>query len=272
MPQMRENEAHQAYTFTDLLERAIQRLRLWGIELPSEKELTRIVHTALNGFFSDVHHQVTQQLSFETHEKLDQLLMVPEEEAVSTFEKLKASAGPLGIASLQQEIQKLQQLRSVGISKEHLVNIPSKIQRLLARRAKNETASKMREHPSEIRYGLMACFINTRTMEIIDSIVEMFVAMIHRIDVRAENKRDRELLTRCDSTLLVERLPQDLKLVDGKTQILFRVAEAIIDNPDGNIRDVIFPKVKEETFRNLVAEKEASGPQYQLRSVVYLKP
>ena len=89
---LRQNEAHQAYTFTDLLECAIQRLRFLGIELPSEKELTRIVHAALNGFFSDVHHQVTQRLSFETREKLDQLLIVLEAEAVSTFEKLKASS------------------------------------------------------------------------------------------------------------------------------------------------------------------------------------
>ena len=89
-------------------------------------------------------------------------------------------------------------------------------------------------------------------------LVEMFVAMIHRIDVRAEKKRDRELL-------------KDLKLVDGKTQILFRVAEAIVENPDGNIRDVIFPKVKEETFLSLVAEKEASGPQYQLLHQRFMK-
>jgi len=37
-----------------------------------------------------------------------------------------------------------------------------------------------------------------------------------------------------------------------------------MSNPDGTIRDVIFPVVNEETFENLVAEKKSSGPQYQL--------
>jgi hypothetical protein len=42
-------------------------------------------------------------------------------------------------------------------------------------------------------------------------------------------------------------------------QILSRVAEAVVEQPDGTVRDVIFPAVKEETFRDFVAEFRASG-------------
>jgi hypothetical protein len=247
---LRREGAFSAIIFSDLFSGAIQRLRSLRIEVPSENELTRIVNSALNGFFVDVHHQITQRLPQATREKLNQLLIVQRSESFSPFEKVKASAGRSGVASLKKEIDKLQQLRSVGIAKEDLANIPFKVQKLLFRRAKNETASKMREHPLEIRYGLMACFISIRTMEVIDNIVSMFVTMIHRIDMRAEKQRDNTLL-------------KDLQHVEGKTQILFRVAEAITSNPDGNIRDVIFPKVKEDVFRDLVAEKKASGPQYR---------
>jgi len=51
---------------------------------------------------------------------------------------------------------------------------------------------------------------------------------------------------------------------EASSEILYRVAEVIMSNPDGTIRDVIFPVVNEETFENLVAEKKSSGPQYQL--------
>ena len=257
---LRQEGALSAITFSDLFECAIQRLRSLCLELPSEKELTRVVHSALSGFFSDVHQRVAQHLSEPIRQKIDRLLIVPEEESFSTFEKVKAPTGPVGVESLNKEIHKLHTLRDVGISREYLgkfdtatpaeMNIPFNVQKVLFRRAKNETASEMRSHSDVIRYGLMACFLSIRTMEVIDSIVEIFVAIIHRIDVRAENKRDKELL-------------KDIKHVEGKTQILFRVAEAIIENPDGNIRDVIFPKVKEETFQKLVAEKKASGPQYR---------
>ena len=247
---LRREGALDAITSVDLFENAVQRLRSLSIELPSEKELQRIVNAALNDFFSDVHHRVTQRLDDKTLENMDQLLIVPESEAFSAFGKLKASARRSSVKNLHREITKLQQLHSVGISKEHMMDIPFNVQKLLKRRATNEKAVEMRNHPDEVRYGLMACFVSIRTMEVMDNIVRMFMEMIHRIDVRAEKKRDTELL-------------MDLKRVDGKTQILFRLAEAATENPDGTIRDVIFPIVKAETLRNLVAEKEASGPQYQ---------
>jgi len=255
---LRQEGALSAITFSDLFECAIQRLRSLRIELPSEKELIRVVNSALTGFFSDVHQQVAKRLDEQICQKIDQLLIVPEDESFSTFEKVKNPPGPVGVESLKKEIQKLHTLRDVGISIEHLMNIPFNVQKVLFRRAKNETASEMRSHPDFIRYGLMACFISTRTMEVIDNIVEIFVSIIHRIDVRAENKRDKELL-------------KDIKHVEGKTQILFRVAEAVMSNPDGSIRDVIFPKVKEETFRNLVAEKKASGPQYRFLHQYFMR-
>lgn len=56
---------------------------------------------------------------------------------------------------------------------------------------------------------------------------------------------------------------QDITRVAGEVQLLLRVAEAVVDAPEGTIRDVIFPRVKEDIFRELVAEAKASGPQYR---------
>lgn len=252
--------ALDTYTEEDLFERAVGRLRLLLIELPSEKEFRRIVNSALSDFFQDVHYQVTDQLSSVIREKLDKLLIVPksEGESFSDFDKVKDEPDRSGVKSLHKEIIKLQTLRSVGIISEHFINIPFKVIQLLKRRAKNENAGEMQKHPDDIRYGLMACFIYIRSMEIIDDIVKMFLEMIHRIDLRAERQLDRELL-------------KDIKRVEGKTQILFRVAEAVVENPDGIIREVIFPKVKEETFCDLVAEFKASGPQYRLIHQLFMK-
>jgi len=201
---LRQEGALEAITFSDLFECAIQRLRSLHIELPAEKELTRIVNSAHSGFFLDVHHQIAQRLDESIRKNLDGLLIVPKGESFSTFEKIKAPPGPVGVKSMEKEIRKLQILRDTGITKEHLMNIPFKVQKLLKRRAKNEKASEMRIHPDDIRYGLMACFIHIRMMEVIDSIVNLFVAIIHRIDTRAEKQRDNELL-------------KEIKRVDGKT-------------------------------------------------------
>jgi hypothetical protein len=86
-------------------------------------------------------------------------------------------------------------------------------------------------------------------MEVTDDAVRMLLEVIRRIETQTEKHLRKTLL-------------QDIKRVAGKRQILFRVAEAVIEVPDGTIRTVLFPRVKEETFRELVAESKANGPQY----------
>ena len=39
-----------------------------------------------------------------------------------------------------------------------------------------------------------------------------------------------------------------------------------MEEPDGTIREVLFPQVKEETLRDLAAAAKARGPQYRIWS------
>ena len=153
------------------------------------------------------------------------------------------------IAHLQQEITKLQTLRALGVPADALADVSEKVVTLLQRRAHNERAGEMRAHPAPIRYALMACFIHGRTMEVTDDVVRMLLEIIRRIDTQTEKHLQKELL-------------RDIKRVTGKVQLLYRIAEAVVEEPDGTIRTVLFPQVKEETFRELAAEAKASGPQY----------
>jgi TnpA family transposase len=73
---------------------------------------------------------------------------------------------------------------------------------------------------------------------------------IHQIGARAERKVERELL-------------DDLKRVAGKQNLLFELADATLAQPDGVVRDVVFPVVDEQTLRDLVKEWKATGPTYR---------
>src|SRR6476660_10258900 len=79
----------------------------------------------------------------------------------------------------------------------------------------------------------------------------MLVEIIQRLDRRSDQQVYRELL-------------RDLQRVEGKIQILFRVAEVVITKPEGTIREVLFPVVKEETFHQLALESRNTGPQFRL--------
>jgi hypothetical protein len=248
---LRTHGAPEAPTEAALCECAYARLQRLGIELPAEQELQRIVRAALHGFFHEVHQRVAAQLSETVRTSLDQLLVVGSDDAQSAFDQLKAEPSAPGVQHLQQELTKLQTLRAIGVPAEALAEVPFKVLQLLKRRAHQEDASQMRAHPASIRYALLACFIHGRTMDVTDDAVRMMLEIIRRIETQTEKHLHRELL-------------QDIKRVAGKVQLLFRVAEAVVDAPEGTIRDVIFPRVKEDVFRDLVAEAKASGPHYRL--------
>jgi hypothetical protein len=150
---------------------------------------------------------------------MDALLLVPKEESLSTFELLKNNAANAGVENMRSEITKLRLLRSVGLPPEPFGSTPIKVLQLLNRRALNEKASEMREHPDAIRYALLGCFLHVRTMEVLDDVVRMAIDIVHRVDVRSDNQLNRELI-------------ENLRHVDGKMQILSRIAEAVVTKPD----------------------------------------
>jgi len=73
---------------------------------------------------------------------------------------------------------------------------------------------------------------------------------VHSIGARAEHRVEKELL-------------EDLKRVGGKQALLYQVAGAAVENPDGTVRDVIYPAIGEQTLKDLVREAKATGPTYR---------
>ena len=88
-----------------------------------------------------------------------------------------------------------------------------------------------------------------RRREITDDLVELLIRLVHRISVRAERK-------------VVQELIRDIRKVRGKTTLLFRLAEAAVEPPDGIVRDVLFPVIGERTLEDLVEEYRSTGPAY----------
>jgi hypothetical protein len=67
---------------------------------------------------------------------------------------------------------------------------------------------------------------------------------------RAERRVDEELL-------------DEMRRVRGKEGILYRIAEAASEQPDGTVREVIFPVASEDTISELVKEYRASDGPYK---------
>ena len=72
------------------------------------------------------------------------------------------------------------------------------------------------------------------------------IQIVHRIGKRAEHRVESAYIN-------------DLKRVAGKTRILYRLADAVLEHPDEPVREVVFPVVNEQTLRDLVAEYKRKG-------------
>ena len=96
-------------------------------------------------------------------------------------------------------------------------------------------------HPAPIRYSMGAMFCWRRRQQLTDSLVDMLLRLIHTIGTRAESKIDKKQFAA-------------FKKVRGKARLLYKVAEATIDQPDGVVKEVVYPVVSQKTLKELVAE------------------
>ena len=171
--------------------------------------------------------------------------------------RLRGNPGRPSLAAIQDELAKLKLIREIGLPSDLFEGVlPHELDRF-RRRVLVEAPYEIRRHPETARLTWLAAFVYLRGRSLTDDLVDLLIETIHHIGARAERRVERELL-------------DDLRRVSGKQNLLFQVADASLDQPDGRVRDVVFPVVGEQTLRDLVKEWKATGPTYRttLRTII----
>ncbi len=237
-----------------------QKFRELQIEPPTVNRIERLIRHALSVSESQWCNQVTSKLTTIIKEQIDILLKTDdnnEDESTSSpklktsdFAFIKTDPGPVGLDTFLTKIEKLKRIRAVGLSTDLFQGISAKIIQKYRQRAATESPYDLRQHSEPIRYTLMSAFCHQRSQEITDNLIEILVSIIKRIGTRAERRINKELI-------------EDFKLVNGKTNILFRIAEVALANPEGVIQTVVYPVVSQETLKNLVKEYKSTNTAYR---------
>lgn len=235
-----------------------QRFRDLQIEPPTSKQVERLIRHALTVWETQLCNHILSQLT-STHKKQIDILLNTEDELQfekklknSDFAFLKTDAGPVGKNSFLVEIEKLKRIRSIGLPADLWVGISAKKIQKYRQRAATESPYDLRQHAPAIRYTLMAAFCFKRSQEITDNLIEILIQIIQRLGTRAERRINKELV-------------EDFKIVTGKTNILYRMAEVAVAQPDGVIQTVLYPVVSQQTLKNLVKEYKSTGTAYRQR-------
>lgn len=246
--------AFHSWLLTDVLPREPAPVALEGeigawfarerIVRPGNYRLDRLVRSIWRAHDDAALGLVGDRLDDDTRARLDALLV--DEGAGADFTKLSSDPSRVGLDSLLAEIAKLDMVHGIELPDGLLAGVHDELTKRFGRRASVETAWELRRHPARIRLPLLAFYCVPREAEIVDALVDLLIQITHRITVKAEKKVMTELL-------------EEAKAVRGKTGLLFKVATAVMDHPDGVVRDVVFPVVDERTFEALVKEAIAAG-------------
>jgi Domain of unknown function (DUF4158) len=245
------------------------RCRELSIEPPSADRVDRIVRAAIHAHDERFCASILGRLGSATRARLDALLRPTgtEQESAEVEEapgmvpaillRLRSDPGRPSLANVQEELVKLELIRQLELPTDLFDHaLPHELERYRCRVAV-EAPYELRRHPEATRLTWLAAFAHLRGRSLTDDLVDLLIETIHHIGARAERKVDRQLL-------------DDLKRVTGKQNLLFELANATLGQPDGIVREVVFPVVGEQTLRDLVKEWKATGPTYRttLRTVI----
>ncbi|WP_250237966.1 hypothetical protein [Cardinium endosymbiont of Oedothorax gibbosus] len=122
---------------------------------------------------------------------------------------------------------------------------------IFRQRCATESVREIRRHPDSIRYPMVFMYCCRRRQQLTDALIEMLMQLIHNLVTRAEKKVDKKQFS-------------VFKKVRGKANLLFQMAEATVDQPDGIIKEVVYPVVTQKTLQRIVHEFKTLGNDIEL--------
>ncbi|MBV8054329.1 MAG: DUF4158 domain-containing protein, partial [Deltaproteobacteria bacterium] len=232
-------------------------LRSQRVEPPTTDRMRRLLSSAVAHREERLVAETAAQLSPSTRAALDRLVRTQAPDygvdtgqmqlfpVRSELAAVKEGAGAVKVETVLNEIAKLKQLRALGLPERLFRDVPVKLVTHYRQRAASEPPRELRRHPVEVRYTLLAALCWQQEQEITDSLVELLIHIAHRVGVRAEARVDLELMKYASKVL-------------GKARLLYQLAKAAKGQPDGLVREVIYPAVGEKTVEDIITEAEAA--------------
>lgn len=134
--------------------------------------------------------------------------------------ELKSDPGRLGLETLLEEIVKLRRAKALGLSADLFGGCSDRLVASWRARAMASHPSDFAANQPPVRLTLVAAPAWSRTTEITDALVDLFIGLVSKINTRAERKVERAI-------------EAEAMKVHRKTEKLFSIAEASLRAPEG---------------------------------------
>ena len=212
------------------------------ILLPGVSVLARLVASVRERAANRLFNVLSKLPSKKQTVALEKLLLIPSEQRYSTLDRLRRSPTRVNAKSLVAAINRLEEIRTVGVGNIDLSKLPQTRIKFLARNAAASRAVAISKMPDHKRVATLLAFTHELEYTATDDVIDLLNLFIRGL--LAKSKREGEQ----------ERL-RTLKDLDAAALRLAEAVEVILDTDtsDIDLREEAYKRVSEEQLVESVA-------------------
>lgn len=274
---MQEHLKH-APSLEKTIELAYEYFKQKRIEPFNENKLLRYIKSACAQFEDYVFDRVYQALSPSSIEHIEILLKQQEEddqtedrllennveslteednekekitlETDVRLRHLKQDIPGAKLKYVEFELKKMALVKQCVLPQDLLEEYPIEMVKKYYLRILVEHAGLIKRRSKKDYCAMTALFLHYRSQNMLDSLSDMTVQLIHSLRKKSETYINKTVL-------------KEVKHINGKFDILYRLASISTQYPQGIIQDKIYPIVSEDMLRDLLTDLDHRGKWYQ---------
>ena len=227
----------------------LQHCRHLRIEPPAIDHGQRLILSSLQDHDASFCGKIFRRLDSATVNRMDALLQpnaTESETEWTLWQSLKGEPGKAGVASMKEAAERLALVHGVMLPPDTFKDVPFKLLERFAKQATVEEPFELRRHSKPLKATLQASFLQLRSEELMDHLVELLVETVHKMTKKADQK-------------IEQSLGEALRKAPAKMVKLYRIAKASVGAPKGVVEDVIFPAASAEWLQALIQEVESDS-------------
>lgn len=222
------------------------------IVLFKKKQLDRYVASAKHQFEQKFFEKIFKSLSQDNCYLIEQILEQSEQSKNGIIElsELKNDIPGVRLKNVNFALDKIALLKQITLPKSIVDLVDRKLLLKYYDRIMALSPSNILEFSPVAKYATMAIFCYIRLQLILDSLADTLIKLIKRMRSSSEKYVDNYIV-------------KEVKRVDGKFDILEKLASLSINNPKSTIEDKIYPEVSKEKLEAIITDLQQRGKWYQ---------
>ena len=233
----------------------IEQLRLYfvknRIEIVSTKQLESYILSAKQQFEQRLFSKIFNNLTQENLVLIDLVLDKgsAEDNGVIELSELKKDIAGAKIKNIQYAIDKIKLLSKLNLAESIFESVDRKLLLKYYDRVMAFVPSNILECTPIVKYATMAIFFHVRLELLLDALTDTMIKLTKKMRSGAEKHVDRYIL-------------KEVKRVDGKFDILEKLAVLNAQNPKSIIEDKVYPVVPQDKLEAVIEDLQHRGGKW----------